>query len=224
MIQGKNISYEVKYGKDAPEPPKTARGANFKCICCDTPTTLGYIKSETLTDRMGAVLVAIVAEGNNGRLYISPNEEHTKAAQVKKPSEYPTGELADAPRNIWCINYGLDTFDKLFTNRQLTALTIFSDLVQEAQKQIEHDGGSKEYAQAVGVYLAFAVDKLADLGNALNRWEPNAECPRQLFARQAIPIVWDFAEGNVFSNSSGSWSVLLDNLKRSFNLLCLQTE
>jgi putative DNA methylase len=72
------------------------------------------------------------------------------------------------------------------------------------------------YANAVATYLAFVLDKQADLGNALNRWEPIAQCPRQLFARQAIPMVWDFAEGNPFGESSGSWSVLLDNLMRSF--------
>jgi putative DNA methylase len=111
----------------------------------------------------------------------------------------------------------LDTFDKLFTNRQLTALTTFSGLVAEAQSQVIRDGGSLEYAQAVGVYLAFVIDKMADLGNSLSRWEPNAECPRQLFARQAIPMVWDYAESNIFSSSSGSWDVFLNNLMRSFS-------
>jgi adenine-specific DNA methylase len=80
------------------------------------------------------------------------------------------------------------------------------------------DGGSgpQAYADAVATYLAFVVDKLADLGNSLNRWEPNAQCPRQLFARQAMPMVWDFAEGNPFSESSGSWSVLFRNLHGAF--------
>ena len=125
-------------------------------------------------------------------------------------------------------------FADLFTNRQLTALTTFSDLVAEAQAKATQDAlasgmqddgrgldeggcGATAYGQAVGVYLAFLVDKLADLGNSLNRWEPIAQCPRQLFARQAIPMIWDYAEGNPFSASSGSWKVLLHNLSGCFS-------
>lgn len=127
--------------------------------------------------------------------------------------------------------YGFSEFKDYFTKRQLTALTTFSDLVREAQERAEADAkaglpddgkgldkggtGATAYGEAVGVYLAFIVDKLADLGNALNRWEPIAQCPRQLFARQAIPMVWDFAEGNPFSTSSGSFDVLLNNFMHS---------
>jgi putative DNA methylase len=216
IIEGMNIRYEVKYGKNAPEPPKTARG-KFKCVACGEPVQGEYIKAEGVAGRMGAKIMAIVAEGNNGRLYIEPNETHEKIANCPLPDWKPTGEI---PRHLTggtCVPYGLDTFDKLFTNRQLIALTTFSALVAEAQEQIKQDGGSLEYAQAVSVYLAFVVDKMADLGNSLNRWEPNAECPRQLFARQSIPMVWDYAEGNPFSNSSGSWNVFIKNLMRSFS-------
>lgn len=167
--------------------------------------------------RMGAQLMAIVAEGEHGRLYLSPDEIHCRAALVERPEECPTQELADDPRNLWCPAYGLDTFDKLFTNRQLVALTTFSTLVAEAQAKVVTDGGSQEYGQAVGVYLAFAINKMADLCNSLNRWEPIAQCPRQLFARQAIPMIWDFAESNIFSSSSGSWNVHINNFFKCIN-------
>lgn len=233
--EAKKITYKVRLGKGkVPEAPKTARGAKFKCIMCGETTTDDYIKQESVNGRMGSVLMGIVAEGKHGRLYVSPTEEHVLAAQCSKPEgEYPEQRLPYDPRNIWCVNYGLDTYDKLFTNRQLTALTTFSELVSEAQAKAEADAvaagtkndhlplrnggdGAKAYGEAVGVYLALLVDKLADLCNSLNRWEPIAQCPRQLFARQAIPMVWDHAEGNPFSDSSGSWSVLLRNIMRCF--------
>ena len=121
----------------------------------------------------------------------------------------------------------------LFTARQLTALCTFSDLVTEAREQILTDAlaagmdndptplreggtGTTAYAEAVSVYLAFAVSKLADLGNSLCRWEPKAECPRLLFVRHAVAMIWDFAEGNMLGNSSGSWSVIMNGINRSF--------
>lgn len=232
----KKVTYEVHTGiGKAPDPPKTGRGAKFKCIMCGETTTDEYIRNESVAGKMGATLMGIVAEGKKGRLYVSPTEEHILTAQCQMPDGvYPEQALPYDPRNIWCVNYGLDTYDKLFTSRQLTALTTFSALVAEAQRKAEADAvaagvpndhlplreggdGARAYGEAVGIYLALVVDKLADLCNALNRWEPIAQCPRQLFARQAIPMVWDHAEGNPFSDSSGSWCVLLRNLMGCFN-------
>ena len=221
-----DIEFFVKPGKSMREGTVNRRGAT--CLHCGTPIDLGYVKEESKAGRVSAELMAIVAEGQHGRSYIAPNAEHIAAANVDKPEDYPTGNLAKHFTGGSCVPYGLDTFDKLFTNRQLTALTTFSELVHEAQERATHDAiaagmvddgvglaqhgrGATAYGEAVGVYLAFVIDKLADLGNALNRWEPVAQCPRQLFARQAIPMVWDFAEANAFSESSGSWKVLVNN-------------
>lgn len=217
IIEGKNIRYEVRKGKGAPEPPKMGRGAKFRCLCCGEMTTPEYIKAEATAERMGADLMGVVAEGVNERTYLSADDVQINAAAVHKPTDVPVQPLANDPRNIWCTIYGLDTFDKLFTNRQLVALTTFSELITEARIQIETDGGSAEYAQTISVYLSFLIDKMADLGNALNRWEPAAQCPRQLFARQAIPMIWAYAESNPFSDSSGSWAVLLHNLMNCFH-------
>ena len=221
------FSYSVRTGKHPEVGTVNRKGAT--CLHCGTGVGFPYIRDESCAGHMGAVLLAVVAEGRNGRLYVSPNSEHIQAANVEKPQNYPEGELAYYPGHLNTKVYGLTEFHQLFTNRQLTALTTFSSLVGEAQKKAEADAvaagmyndhialgeggtGARAYGEAVGVYLAMLVDKQADLGNALNRWEPNAQCPRQLFARQAIPMVWDYAEGNIFSTSSGSWSVLLDNL------------
>ena len=216
----KKITYKVHMGKgDIPEAGKTSRGAKFKCIMCGEATTPDYIKEEAMQGRMGAQLMAVVAEGERGRLYISPDEEHKRIAIVEKPEKYPTQELANDPRNLWCPAYGLDTFDKLFTNRQLVALTTFSELVAEAQAQVVADGGSEEYGQAVGVYLAFAVDKATNLWSSLVSWMNDRGAFRETFARQAIPMVWDYAECNPFSTSGGSFSMFIDRCADTIDFL-----
>lgn len=226
--EAKKITYKVRLGKGkVPEAPKTARGAKFKCIMCGETTTDDYIKQEPVNGRMGSVLMGIVAEGKHGRLYVSPTEEHVLTAQCSKPEgEYPEQRLPYDPRNIWCVNYGLDTYDKLFTNRQLTALTTFSELVSEAQAKAEADAvaagmkndhlplcnggdGARAYGEAVGVYLAFAVDKAANLWSSICGWMNDRGAFRETFARQAIPMTWDFAEANPFSGSGGSFELFL---------------
>jgi len=226
--EAKKITYKVQLGKGKiPEAPKTARGAKFKCIMCSETTTDDYIKQESVNGRMGSVLMGIVAEGKHGRLYVSPTEEHVLTAQCSKPEgEYPEQRLPYDPRNIWCVNYGLDTYDKLFTNRQLTALTTFSELVSEAQAKAEADAvaagmkndhlplcnggdGARAYGEAVGVYLAFAVDKAANLWSSICGWMNDRGAFRETFARQAIPMTWDFAEANPFSGSGGSFELFL---------------
>ena len=232
---GDRVRFEVQSGKCPKEYEsyKTGRGATFKCPCCGEVTSDEYVKQEGKEGRINSQLMAVVAEGKRGRIYCSPGEEHIFAAQVERPDNGPTGILPDNPRWFSPPAFGMDHYDDLFTPRQLTALTTFSALVAEAQQKAEADAiaagmaddhlplrnggqGAKAYGEAVGVYLAFLVDKLADLGNSLNRWEPIAQCPRQLFARQAIPMVWDHAEANPLSESSGSWSVLLRNLIKCF--------
>lgn len=233
--EAKKITYKVRLGKGkVPEAPKTARGAKFKCIMCGETTTDDYIKQESVNGRMGSVLIGIVAEGKHGRLYVSPTEEHVLAAQCSKPEgEYPEQRLPYDPRNIWCVNYGLDTYDKLFTNRQLTALTTFSALVAEAQAKAEADAvaagmkndhlplrnggdGAKAYGEAVGVYLAFLVDQMANQLSSVCGWNSVNTQMRCVFSRQAIPMAWDYAECNVFSNSSGSFNNLLNLMVKGF--------
>jgi putative DNA methylase len=210
VIEGKKIRYEVKYGKGAQEPPKTGRG-HFKCICCGEPVQGNYIKAEGVANRIGYQLIAIVGEGKGERLYFSANTEHINAAEISPPQWYPDGELFGKAADQLPL-YGYKTFKDLFTNRQLVTLMTLSDLVDEAQKIITADGGSKEYAQAVGVYLAFGVSRNADINNTLCRWEISKTQVRNLFTRQAIAMMWDFAENNVFGNAAGGFSVSLSSI------------
>ena len=219
IIEGKNIRYEVRQGKGSPEAPKMGRGAKFRCLCCGEMATPEYIKAEANAVRMGAALMGVVAEGTNGRMYLPADEVQTKVAVVDKPEQVPHQPLANDPRNIWCTIYGLDTFDKLFTNRQLLALMTFSELFAEARAQVEADGGSAEYAQAVSVYLAFVVDKMTDYHSSVCSWHSSGEKIRNTFGRQAIPMVWDYAEANPFCTSSGSYDNMLGWVVKSIGIL-----
>lgn len=226
IINGNDISYRVRYGKGGDNCPKIAQG-KFKCIRCNESIPKDYSKVESKAGRMGRVLLAVVAEGKNGRLYLSPDSEQIAAANCVMPNDYPTGPLAPHFTGGSCVPYGLDEFHKLFTNRQLTALTTFSELVGEAQKKAEADAvaagmfndhialseggtGARAYGEAVGVYLAFVVDKMADRGSSICSWDSSRDGLRNTFGRQAIPMVWDFAEGNPFSNSSGCIDNMID--------------
>ena len=224
------IRFEIKYGKNTESfSPKVGRGAIFVCPACGGTTTDAYVKEHAKAGQIGNLLMAIVAEGKHGRVYLSPQTDQEKIAKVPKPKGYPDGTLPQNPRWFSPPAFGFATYSSLFTNRQLTALTTFCDCLPEVERQAERDAlaagcaadgkglaeggsGAKAYGEAIKVYLSFVIDKMADLGNALDRWEPVAQCPRQLFARQAIPMVWDFAESNPFSNSSGSWDILMHNL------------
>ena len=163
--------------------------------------------------------MVIVAQGDRRRHYLPPDGFHESAAMVPCPDNLPAGDLEKDPRNLWCSEYGLTAFTDLFTNRQLTALVTFSDLVGEARKRMIADGATPDYADAVTTYLALAVSRAADRNSSICTWDcsPKMESLRNTFARQALPMTWDFAEGNPFSRSSG-------NLLGSINLVveCLK--
>lgn len=220
------LSFRVHHSKK-PKIEGTIGRKGAVCPNCGTPVGYPYIRTESVEGRMSSVLMAIVGEGRNGRIYLDADIEHRSAADVEKPENYPEGQLAYYPGHLNTNVYGLNEFHKLFTPRQLTALTTFSELVSEAQAKAEADAvaagmkndhlplcnggdGAKAYGEAVGVYLAFTISKMADRGSSICSWDSSREGLRNTFGRQAIPMVWDYAEGNPFSNSSGCFDNMLD--------------
>lgn len=204
------------------------------CPHCGSPVDYPYIREKSRLNELNSRLIAIVAEGNNGRIYIDPDDIHKNAAIVEKPTNYPEGKLAFYPGHLNTNIYGLDEFHKLFTNRQLTALTTFSDLVAEVQAKAEADAiaagmsndhmplreggdGAKAYGEAVGVYISFAIDKLADVNSSSCTWININGVIRDTFARQAIPMVWDYAESNPFSSSTGCLELILEKITKCIN-------
>lgn len=231
LIESDTITYEVKLGKDAREGTVARTGAN--CIFCGAPVDFPYIRSEAKAGRMGAHLMASIAEGKKGRVYVSPDDTQRFAAMCDTPEDIPLTNLPEKALGFRVQAYGMTMHKDLFTNRQLTVLSTLSDLVQEVQERVENDAikcgmdndhialadngsGAKAYGQAVGVYLAFLVDQVANHSSTICSWNaPNTQM-RNTFARQAIPMVWDYAECNVFSNSTGSFSNLHERLCKAF--------
>jgi len=217
------VRYEVQHDalgpKGADDGTRTRQGG--ASIADGTPIPTDYIKSEGSAGRMRAHLMAIVAEGHRGRTYVDPSQEHVSAVSVRRPDDCPDQELPYDPRNVWTPPYGLIRFSDLFTNRQLMAMTTFSDLVGEARERALtdalaaglhegirlEDGGTEAaaYADAVATYLGLSVSRLADYSNSLCSWHSSRETIRNTFARQAIPMAWDYAESNPFSDSTGNY-------------------
>ena len=182
---------------------------------------------------MGTKLIAIVAEGKNGRIYISPNTDHIQAANVDKPHLFEREtSLPKNTRDFKTPLYGLNSYESLFTNRQLTELMTFCDLLDDVQNKAfteakaagladdditiaEIGSGAYAYAQAVRVYLSFLIDKMTDYHSAVCSWNASGEKMRNTFGRQAIPMVWDYSEGNPFCNSSGSYDNMLEWVVKS---------
>lgn len=243
-IEKSEYLFVVKTGKppaSAKSGTKASRGANFRCLMSQVPIEPQYIKSEAVAGRMGARLMAIVAEGTRGRVFLSPTDEHESVAKSACPGEAASMihvPLAEDPRNLWCLQYGLVCFDDLFTKRQLVALTTFSDLVSEARERISADAvaaglaaddtfldsggdGARAYADALSVYLAFAVDRMIDRHSSLATWDssPTKLQLRGTFARQALPMTWDYGDGNMFCDSSGTWLASIEWVAKSIQFL-----
>lgn len=226
-VHGDHVDFTVEEGKS--DRPGTINRKGAVCVCCGAPIEYPYIREESREGRMGEQLMAVVAEANRSRVFVAPSILQSNAAQVPKPDDYPTGKLANYPGHLNTNIYGLDTFDKLFTNRQLTALTTFADLVADAQAQATSDAiaagmsddgkplreggtGATAYGQAVGVYLAIGIDRMADINNSLCSWKSTAVQTIHVFTRQAIPMIWDFAENNVFNGAAGDFCTGLNSV------------
>jgi putative DNA methylase len=247
VIENGGYRFTVKVGK-----PKNAEAAKlgttagkraaFRCLMSDVPVSYDHIREQGKAGLMGARLMAIVAEGERGRVYLSPTEEHEEIARRAKPEWKPDMALPDNPRDFKTPNYGLTTFGDLFTARQLVALNTFSDLVLEAREKVKADAeiafkqlairtqdigpgrdapsksyvldtralaeggtGAQAYADAVAVYLGLACSRATDAWASQVSWRNGVEATRGTFARQALPMIWDFAEANPFSLSCGNW-------------------
>lgn len=217
------VHYEVRHDADGPkgDDDGTINRKGAVSIADGTPIDYNYIRSESRAGRMGAQLIAVVAEGDRGRLYVTPTAVQAQVAAVEPPESVPDGEVFDWPGRINVYRYGMTHWADLFTNRQLVALTTLSDLVGEARERALRDGraaglepgdrlenggtGAEAYADAVATYLGLSVSRTSDYSSSLCSWHNTGEKMRNVFGRQAIPMVWDYAESNPFSSSSGNF-------------------
>ncbi len=213
----KKIIYKVQLGQGKPLDATVSRQGS-RCIVCNQPVPLDYLRSEGKAKRMKVDLLAVVAEGKNGRAYLSPDPIQENKALTVQPSWKPDSALPVNPRDFKTPNYGMRTWADLFTPRQLVAMTNFSDLVNEARLQVLKSANSsghnpekaEEYANSVAIYLAFGVSRLADRNSTICSWDSSRDSTRNTFARQAIPMTWDFAEANPLSDSTGNFGGAID--------------
>ena len=222
-VQDGRVRYEVVHDANGPRKSDDGTVNRGKGVAIGDGTVISndHIRSEAAAGRMGSHLMAVVADSGRGRLYLSPNQTQIDAARVPPPDRVPESELPYDPRAITAPNYGLKRWADLFTNRQLVAMTTLSDLVVEVREQVVVDaliagvpegdrlevGGSdaQAYADAVATYLALSVSRQANRLSALNTWQSVGDKIAQVFTRQAISMIWDYAEANPFSDSSGNF-------------------
>ena len=226
VVEGDSYRFDVKPGiprdsKAAKLGTTAGKRAAFRCLMSDVPVTYDFIRKEGKSARMGSRLMAIVAEGDHGRIFLSPTSEQETMARSALPSWKPENVLPSNPRDFKTPLYGFTTFGDLFTPRQLVALNAFSELVDEARGRVEQDAlvagladdgvpvrdgglGARAYAESVAIYLGLGVGRSANYWSGFTPW--GSDFIVQTFGRQAIPMVWDHAEANPFSQSTGNWT------------------
>jgi putative DNA methylase len=235
VIEGDRYRFTIK---NAAPPPESQGGTTagkrkaFRCLISNAPIDYDYIRTEGKAGRIGQKLMAVVADGANGRVYLEPTAEIEAVAATANPDWEPEVMLPNNPRDFKTPLYGLNTFGDLFTRRQLMALTTLSDLVAEARNKILEDainakmdddglgldaGGkaATAYAEAVSVFLGLAVSRSANSHNSLVVWSQGREQSVNLFSRQAIPMAWDFPEVSPFARAAGDFGVTTTSMARS---------
>lgn len=235
QVRGDRVTFSI--GHDLRSAPTSASDGTVRrdgatCISCAAAVPFAHVRAEGVQGRIGAELMATVAEGIGKRVYLPPSTEARAAADMDRPTTAPMSDLPPQAPSFRVQAYGMRQHADLFTNRQLAALTTFGDVVAETRERVLADartagmdegerlepGGDEgaAYADAVATYLGLAVSRMADYQSSITTWasNPQMEILRNVFARQAIPMAWDFAEGNPFGPSSGTLDIMLRAVTR----------
>jgi putative DNA methylase len=225
IVKGDSYHFSVKAGQPPPEAKggtSAGRRAAFNCLISGSPIDYNYIRAEGMAGRLGQKLMAVVAEGPRGRIYLSPTPEMEAAAATAEPTWKPSGDVPARLTGGTCVPYGLREWSSLFTSRQLVALTTFSELIEEARDLVKRDAlvaglsdderplaegglGAAAYSQAVSVYLGCALSRLASYNNTICHWNIRGGSVGGIFSRHAIPMSWDYIEVNPLAKMSGNW-------------------
>jgi putative DNA methylase len=229
------LRFEIRFGTATKEQTakfklgtRAGKAQDFYCLLSNQPIPRDYVQAEGKAGRLGTTLVATVVEGKPRKTYVAATPEQLQAATASLDSPIPelarstflSGTLPDRA-NITggvCSAYGINTWGQLFTNRQLIALVTLSDLITIVAKEVKADalrtgmaaGDADDYADTIQTFLALAQDRCADFNNSLCRWSPSNQKVMNLYARQALPMVWDYAEANLLGDSVGAWQTCSD--------------
>lgn len=235
IVADGQISYSVRTEKQGDRVEGTHAGTIGKkgghCLHCGSPISLDYVRNEARQSKLGYHLMAAVVDDpfGRGKRYLSVSKEDEAAAAMPMPVDYPRTSLPKKALGFRVQGYGIDKHWKLYTPRQLTALTTFTDIVNDFRPIIEKDAveagfkddgiglenggsGARAYADALSTYFAFAIDKMSDRCSAVCPWDASRDTMSHVFTRQAIPMNWDFAESNPIGNASGSFSSMIKQI------------
>lgn len=211
-------------GKDVGQGTMSRAGA--KCPCCDAIMTSKDLRLEGQMGRLGTVMTAVIVEDEIGKTYRTPVEVECgldSAAIVELDQvfgeipfgipEEPVPEGASrtgggSPFTVYL--YGLKRWHELFTPRQLLTLGTFVKHTRAVCRTMQTDGYPPEWTEAVQAELGIALDKLADRQSVLCRWDVGFSKVNSTFTRFALPILWDYTEGNALSHSTGNYLSCVD--------------
>jgi putative DNA methylase len=247
LIERDSYQFTVRMGKPtkvetAKNGTKLASGANFRCLMSDSTVEAKYIRSEAQAGRMDASLMAVVADGDHGRIYLSPQPGMEKIARSASPSWKPDLKVPTPCHDVDRLPmYGMPTWGDAFTSRQLIALTTLSDLVPETRNRVMQDAenaglsndsrglgagglGASAYADAVGIYLGIIVDKATDYNSSFCGWIAGGETLRSTFGRQAISMNWDYCETNILGAATGSIESGFSQVAKTLDSMCVSAE
>ena len=198
------ISFVVQdHGEGVPKGGTVNRTGAY-CFACGSAVKLPYVREQAKAGKIREIMTAVVAAGERRKLFLSPTDEHVQVAMAATPRWRPRQAIIDTPK-VSSLGYGMTHWHQLFTERQLTALNTFSDLLSEVRNQITQDGAPEKYADVVCTYLALAIGRTAESGCSFAIWDTAGNSIMPAFGRQAIPMVWDFVEANPFSTSTQNW-------------------
>lgn len=220
--ESNTISWVVQTNDEGvPKPTVSRTGAS--CCGCGTAVKLPYVRGQAKVGKIKKVMTSIIAEGDRQKLFLSPTKEYPQIAMAATPKWRPRQAIMDTLK-VSGLSYGMTHWHQLFTERQLTALTVFSDLLSEVRNQIAKDSASEKYTDAVCTYLSLAIGRATDANSSFARWHNSRETIEGVFSRQAIPMLWDFPEANPFSTSIQNWiahvewiAKVVENLPASVN-------
>ena len=232
VMQDGAIHFEIRKGKCPKEKESNKFGertARFICPVCGEITSDEYVKQQGLDHKLGTQMMAVLVDTDRGRIYKEPSEVQINAAVVDVPEDIPQGEIPDNAHWFGPPGFGFRDYADLFSPRQLTMLTTFCDLLIDVQNKAASDAfaagmspeggsvagggsGALAYGQAISVYLSFVIDKMADRNSTFCSWNGSSAGARATFCRQAIPMVWTFAEGNPFSKITGNYNSALKSV------------
>ncbi len=207
----RSISFTVQDNDCGVLDQETINRNGATCVACENTVNLDYIRDQAKTGNMGVKMTAIAAKGDKKRLLLSPDEKHVQTAINSEPDWRPVGSLPKKALGFRVQRYGFEDWHQLFTNRQLTALTILSDLASDVRDLIISNGFSEEYANAIFTYIALGISNTASGNCSFNRWMMRGSVVG-LFSRQALSMIWDFAEANPFSSSGKSWMAQIEKI------------